>query len=73
MIIENSKKEYLKIAVSIVIAALLLTFFTIHLTPVVAEKVNCSRFASQEDAQAHYQKSLDRNHDGIACSSYHYK
>lgn len=30
-------------------------------------KVTCASFTYQEDAQAHYQKSLDRDNDGIAC------
>ena len=30
-------------------------------------KVTCASFRYQEDAQANYQKSLDRDNDGIAC------
>lgn len=38
-----------------------------------ATKIRCSVFHDQADAQAHYRKSLDRNRDGKACTSYDYK
>lgn len=39
----------------------------------LAERVVCSSFKNQEDAQAHYTVALDRDHDGKACNGHHYR
>lgn len=60
-------KRLIPIAVCVAIAAIA-SLLGIGHSLVSAEKAKCSVFSSQSDAQAHYQKSLDRNHDGIACN-----
>lgn len=48
----------------------LLVLMGVLMTKVIlAEKIKCSSFKTQAEAQAHYRPSLDRDGDGIACES----
>lgn len=72
MVDRNIKKSFTINPGLLWIVALIFVVFTgtPHLS---AEKINCSRFATQGDAQRTYNENptlhakLDRDHDGIVC------
>lgn len=63
---------YVHPAVTAGVIALAIIVLFIHFSGASAARVSCASFKSQVDAQAHYSRSLDRNGDGKACTSYNY-
>lgn len=61
----------IKIIIVTILAALTLVLSLIfpYFAVVTAEKISCKSFKTQKEANAHYEKKLDRDQDGLACEN----